>query len=67
LRVGYLVLGGGLALVKWPLFFHRDIREDYAQEMGLYVACALVVCACSPVPTIAALAGALVRISAAGQ
>jgi hypothetical protein len=24
LRVGYLVLGGGLALVKWPLFFHRD-------------------------------------------
>jgi len=21
LRVGYLVLGGGLALVKWPLFF----------------------------------------------
>src|SRR6185312_4747157 len=25
LRVGYLILGGGLALVKWPLFFHRDI------------------------------------------
>lgn len=24
LRVGYLVLGGGLAVVKWPLFFHRD-------------------------------------------
>jgi hypothetical protein len=24
LRVGYLVLGLGLALVKWPLFFHRD-------------------------------------------
>jgi hypothetical protein len=26
LRVGYLVLGLGLALVKWPLFFHRDTR-----------------------------------------
>jgi len=24
LRVGCLVLGGGLALVKWPLFFRRD-------------------------------------------
>ena len=24
LRLGYLVLGLGLALVKWPLFFHRD-------------------------------------------
>jgi hypothetical protein len=23
-RAGYLVLGLGLALVKWPLFFHRD-------------------------------------------
>jgi hypothetical protein len=25
LRIGYLVLGGGLAMVKWPLFFHRDM------------------------------------------
>ena len=24
LRVGYLVLGVGLALLKWPLFFHRE-------------------------------------------
>ena len=24
LRVGYLVFGGGLAVVKWPMLLHRD-------------------------------------------
>jgi|tagenome__1003787_1003787.scaffolds.fasta_scaffold20884235_1 hypothetical protein len=39
LRVGYLVLGGGLALVKWPLFFHRDTTWTLTEEV---VTCLLV-------------------------